>query len=126
MPRHFKVWKDTSKHSKFKHDSKEECYQKEVERGVLRREERVRLIVINLRQSETGNDRELVWDMIERMGVRVRSEDVADIIRMRKKDGDEAVNSVIIGFKSEYDKWMVRRNKADLRDMGEYKSCFRD
>ena len=27
--------------------------------------------------------------MLERMGVRIRSEDVADIIRMRKKDGDE-------------------------------------
>ena len=31
-----------------------------------------------------------VWDMIERMGVRIRSEDVAD------RYGDEAVKSVII------------------------------
>ena len=37
--------------------------------------------------------------MIERMGVRIRSEDVADIIRMRKKDGDETVKPVIIEFK---------------------------
>ena len=43
---------------------------------------------------------ELVWDMIERMGVKVRS----DLIRMRKKDGDLAVKPVSIEFKSEYDK----------------------
>ena len=42
--------------------------------------------------------------MIEKMGVRVRSEDVADIVRMRKNDGDEAVKPVIIEFKSEYEK----------------------
>ena len=59
--------------------------------------------------------------MIERMGVRVRSEDMPDIIRMRKKDEDEAVRPVIIEFKSEYDKWMVLRNKDDLREMKEYK-----
>ena len=56
------------------------------------------------------------------MGVRIRSEDVADIIRMRKKDGDETVKPVIIEFKSEYDKWMVLINKADLREMEEYKN----
>ena len=60
--------------------------------------------------------------MIERMGVRIRSEDVADIIRMRKKNGDEMVKPVIIEFKIEYDKWMVLRNKAELRDTKEYKS----
>ena len=63
--------------------------------------------------------------MIERMGVRIRSEDVADIIRMRKKNGDETVKPVIIEFKSEYDKWMVMRNKAELRETEEYKSFFR-
>ena len=42
--------------------------------------------------------------MIERMGVRVRSEDAADIVRTRKKDGDDAVKPVIIEFKSEYEK----------------------
>ena len=73
----------------------------------------VGLIVFNLRQSEVKNDRELVWDMIKRMGVIIRSEDVADIIRVRKKDGDEAVKPVIIEFKSEDNKWMVLRNKAD-------------
>ena len=46
-------------------------------------------------------------------------------IRIRKKDGDEAVKPVIIEFKSEYDKWMVLRNKADLREIEEYKKVFR-
>ena len=50
--------------------------------------------------------------MIERMGVRVRSEeDVTDIVRMRKKYGDEALKPVIIEFKSEYEKWTVLRSK---------------
>ena len=90
---------------------------KEVEERSFEERRKRRLIVFNLRQSEVKNFRELVWDMIERMGVRVRSEDVADKIRMRKKDGDEAVKPVIIEFKSEYDKWMVLRNKAALRGM---------
>ena len=63
--------------------------------------------MFNLRQSKVKkNDRELVWDMIERKGVIMRS-DVADIIRIRKKDGDKAAKPVIIEFKNEYDKWMV-------------------
>ena len=62
--------------------------------------------------------------MIERMGVRIRSEDAADIIRMRKKDRDEAMTPVIIEFKSEYDKWVVLSNKFDLREKEEYKSFF--
>ena len=78
--------------------------------------------MFNQRQSE-GNI--LVWDMIERMGVRVRSEDVAVIVRMRKKDGDEAVKPVIIEFKSEYETWTVLRSKSVLREMNEYKNFFR-
>ena len=49
---------------------------------------------------------------------------MADIIRMRNKDGDETVKPVIIEFKSEYDKRMVLRNKAELRDTEEYTSFF--
>ena len=45
-----------------------------------------------------------------------------NIIRMRKKDEDETVKPVIIEFKNEYDKWMVLRNKADLRETEEYRS----
>ena len=63
----------------------------------------------------------VVMDIFERMGVRIRSEDVSDIIRMRKKKGDETVKPVIVELKSEYDKWMVSRNKDDLREIEEYK-----
>ena len=37
--------------------------------------------------------------MIERIGVRIRSEDVTDIIKMREKDGDEAVKPVIMSLR---------------------------
>ena len=43
------------------------------------------------------------------------SEDVSDIIRMRKKEGDEAVKPVSVEFESEYEKWTVLINKADSR-----------
>ena len=95
---------------------------KEVEERSFEEKRKRRLIVFNLRQSEVKHDIELVWDMIEWMGVIIRSEDVADKIRMRKKDGDEAVKPVIIEFKSEYDKWMVLRNNADLRETEQSKS----
>ena len=49
------------------------------------------MIVFNLKQSEVKNVKVVVMDMFEVMAVRVRSEDVSDIIRMRKKEGDEAV-----------------------------------
>ena len=48
-------------------------------------------------------------------GMRIWSEDVADIISMRKKDGDETVKPLIKECKSEYYKYMVLRNKAELR-----------
>ena len=37
---------------------------------------------------------------------------------------DETAKPVIIDFKSEYDKWMVLRYKADFRETEEYKSFF--
>ena len=44
------------------------------------------------------------------MGVRVRSEE---------ERWDEAMKTVIVKFKSEYDKWTVLRNKYDLREIEE-------
>ena len=37
--------------------------------------------------------------LFERMAVRVRSEDVSDIIRMRKKAGHEAVKQVLLSLR---------------------------
>ena len=39
-----------------------------------------RMIVFNLKQSDVKNDKVVVMDMFARMGVRIRSEDVSDII----------------------------------------------
>ena len=39
--------------------------------------------------------------------------------------GIRTVKPVIIEFKSEYDKWMELRNKAEIRDTEEYKSVLR-
>ena len=44
---------------------------------------------------------------------------------MRKKEGDEAMKTVIVKLKGEYDKWTVLRNKADLREIEEYKSVLK-
>ena len=78
---------------------------KEVEERSFEERRKRQLILFNLRQSEVKNDSELVWDMIERMGGRVRSEDVPNIIRMRKKNGDIAVKPVIIeSFRSQLEK----------------------
>ena len=80
--------------------------------------------MFNLKQSDVKNDNVVAMDMFERMGVIIGSEDVSDIIRMRNKEGDEAVKPVIVEFKSEYDKLTVLRNKPGLREIEEYKSCF--
>ena len=50
------------------------------------------------------NDKVIVMNMFERRGVRIYSEDVSDIIRMRKKDGYDAMKPVIVEFNSECDK----------------------
>ena len=97
---------------------------KEIEESSIEERRKRRMIVFNLKQSDVKNDKVVVMDMFERMGVRIRSENVSDIIRMRKKEGDETVKPVIVEFKSEYDKWTVLRNKADLREIEEYKSFF--
>ena len=69
-------------------------------------------------------DREQVLDMIGDMGVRVREEEVVDVVRMRKKEGVVLARPIIVEFKSEYDKWTVLRNKSDLREMNVYKKFF--
>ena len=76
--------------------------------------------MFNLKQSDVTNDKVVDMVMFERMGVKICSEDVLDIIRMRKKECDETVKPVIVEFKSEYDKWTVLRNKADLRGIEGY------
>ena len=71
------------------------------------------------------NDRDRVIEMIGDMGVRVKEEEMVDVVRMRKKDGRGPIRPIIVEFRTEYDKWTVLRNKSDLREMNEYRSVFR-
>ena len=54
--------------------------------------------------NEEKTDKEQVMDMIGDMGVRVREEEVVDVVRMRKKEGVGLTRPIIVEFKSEYDK----------------------
>ena len=65
-------------------------------------------------------------DMIGDMGVRVRVEDVVDVVRMRKKEGVGLARPIVVEFKSEYDKWTVLRNKSDLWEMNVYNKFFKE
>ena len=62
--------------------------------------------------------------MIGDMGVRVREEEIVDVVRMRKKDEGGSIRPIIAEFRTEYDKWTVLRNKSDLQEMTDYRSVF--
>ena len=77
-----------------------------------------------MQEKEEKTDREQVMDMIGDMGVMAREEEVVDVVRMGKKEGFGLARPIIVGFKSEYDKWTVLKNKSDLREMNMYKKFF--
>ena len=97
---------------------------KQVEESNYEARRKKRIIVFNMQEKEEKMDREQVLDMIGDMGVRVREEEVVDVVRMRKKEGVGLARLIIVEFKSEYDKWTVLRNKSDLREMNVYKKFF--
>ena len=97
---------------------------KQVEESNYEARRKKRIIVFNMQEKEEKTDREQVLDMIGDMGVRVREEEVVDVVRMRKKEGVGLARPIIVEFKSEYDKWTVLRNKSDLREMNVYKKVF--
>ena len=77
--------------------------------------------MFNLKEKREKNDRDRVIEMIGDVGVRVREEEIVDVVRMRKKDEGGSIRPIIVV----YDKWTVLRNKSDLREMNEYRSVFR-
>ena len=81
--------------------------------------------MFNLKGKNEKNDREQVMEMIDHMGVRVREEEIVDVVRMRKKDEGGVIRPIILEFRTGYDKWTVLRNKADFREMNEYRNVFR-
>ena len=97
------------------HDSKKSAIRKEVKERSIEKIRNRRRIVFNLKQSDVKKYKVVVMNMFERMGVIIRSYDISDIVRMMRKEGDETVKPLLDEFKSEYDKWTVMRNKADLR-----------
>ena len=82
------------------------------------------MIVFNLKEKKEKNDRDRVIEMIGDMGVRVREEEIVDVVRMRKKDEGGPIRPIIVEFRTEYDKWTVLRNKSNLWEMNEYRSVF--
>ena len=59
---------------------------KQVEESNYEVRRKKRIIVFNMQEKEEKMDREQVLDMIGDMGVRVREEEVVDVVRMRKKE----------------------------------------
>ena len=54
----------------------------------------------------------------------VREEEIVDVVRMRKKDEGGSTRPIIVKLRTEYDKWILLRNKSDLREINEYRSVF--
>ena len=77
------------------------------------------MIVFNLKEKREKNDRDRVIEMIGDMGVRVREEEIVDVVRMRKKNEGGSIRPIIVESRTEYAKWTVLRNKSDLREMNE-------
>ena len=61
--------------------------------------------MFNLKEKKEKRDR--VIEMIGDMGVRVREEEIVDVVRMRKKDEGGLIRPIIVEFRTEYDKWTV-------------------
>ena len=58
--------------------------QKQVEESNYEARRKKRIIVFNMQEKEEKTDREQVLDMIGDMGVRVREEEVVDVVRRRE------------------------------------------
>ena len=58
-----------------------------------------------MKEKREKNDRDRVIEMIGDMGVRVREEEIVDVVRMRKNDEGGSIGPIIVEFRTEYDKW---------------------
>ena len=57
---------------------------KQVEESNYEARRKKRIIIFNMQENEEKTDREKVMDMIGDMGVRVREEEVVDVVRRRE------------------------------------------
>ena len=61
------------------------------------------MIVFGLKKREKEkNDRDRGIEMIGDMGVRVREEEIVDVVRMGKKDEGWSIRPIIVEFRTEY------------------------
>ena len=80
--------------------------------------------MFNPKEKREKNYRDRVIEMIGDMGVRVREEEIVDVVRMREKDEGGSIRPIIVDFRTEYDKWTMLRNNSDLREMNEYRNVL--
>ena len=78
-----------------------------------------------MQEKEEKTDREQVLDMIGDMGVRVREEEVVDVVRMRKKEGVGLARPIIVEFKSAICRstYFHIRNIGKIRNLLLYNAC---
>ena len=50
--------------------------------------------------------------------------DIVDVVRLGQKENGPIIRPIIVGFRSEYDKWTVMRMKTKLRECEEYRSVL--
>ena len=67
---------------------------------------------------------ECVQDVFGKVCAGQSCDDVVDVVRLRQKGDGPNIRTIIVEFRSEYDKWTVMRMKATLRECEEYRSVF--
>lgn len=101
---------------------------KGVAEGNIEQLRKRRMIVFNLNKSVQRTDRQQVRSMFEVLNVSrsISDEDVVSVTRMREKEnGQEGeIRPVIVEFKSSFERSLVMKGKAELRENEEYKRVF--
>ena len=83
-----------------------------------------RIMIFNLKNKTGKSDVECVKNVFGKMGAGQRCDDVVDVVRLRQKENGPIIRSIIVEFRSEYDKWTVMRVKAKLKECEEYRSVL--
>ena len=79
-------------------------------------------MIFNLKNKTGKSDVECVKDVRGYMGAGQSRDDIVDVVRLRQKKNGHNIRPIIVGFRSEYDKWTVMRMKAKLRECEYYRS----
>ena len=71
-------------------------------------------MIFNLKNKVGKSDVECVKDVFEKMGASQSCDDIMDVIRLSQKENGPLIRSIIVEFRSEYDKWTVMRMKSNI------------